>query len=43
MNTQSVVLSAFQPVYNRWLFAAAVFSSVVGIIHAYYMPEHFEM
>lgn len=39
MNTQS----AFQSAYNRWLFAAAVFSSVAGIIHAYYMPEHFEM
>lgn len=43
MNTQSVFLSAFHSVYNRWLFAAAVFSSVAGVIHAYYMPEHFEM
>lgn len=43
MNTQSVFLSALYSVYNRWLFAAAVFSSVAGIIHAYYMPEHFEM
>ncbi len=43
MNTQSVVLSVLHSVYNRWLFAAAVFSSVAGVIHAYYMPEHFEM
>ena len=43
MNTQSVFQSAFRSVYNRWLFTAAVFSSVAGIIHAYYMPEHFEM
>ncbi len=38
MNTQSI----FQPAYNRWLFAAAGLSAVAGIIHAYYMPQHFE-
>ena len=43
MNTQSVILSAFQSVYNRWLFTASLLSSVAGVIHAYYMPEHFEM
>lgn len=43
MKTQSVFLSVFQSGYNRWLFTAAFFSSVAGIIHAYYMPEHFEM
>ena len=43
MNTQSVFLSVLQPAYNRWLFAASLLSSVAGVIHAYYMPEHFEM
>lgn len=40
MNSQSAFLSSY---YNRWLFTASVLSSVAGIIHAYYMPEHFEM
>ncbi len=43
MNTQSVFLSKLQSTYNRWLFTASLLSSVAGIIHAYYMPEHFEM
>lgn len=34
---------AFASTYNRWLYIAAVASSTAGIIHAYYMPEHFEM
>ncbi len=43
MNTQSVFLSVLQSAYNRWLFTASLLSSVAGVIHAYYMPEHFEM
>lgn len=43
MNTQSVILTVLQSVYNRWLFTASLLSSVAGVIHAYYMPEHFEM
>ena len=35
MNTQSVILSTFQSVYNRWLFTAALFSVVAGAIHTY--------
>jgi hypothetical protein len=38
MNIQSV----FQSIYNRWLFTASVLSAASGIIHAYFMPEHFE-
>lgn len=37
------VRMAFASTYNRWLYMAAVASSIAGIIHAYYMPEHFEM
>lgn len=43
MDTQSVFLSVLQSAYNRWLFTASLLSSVAGVIHAYYMPEHFEM
>ena len=25
-----------------WQYAAAAFSAVAGVIHAYFMPEHFE-
>ena len=39
MNMQSI----FESAYNRWLFAAAGLSAMAGIIHAYYMPEHFEV
>ena len=39
MKTQFV----FQLASSRWLlYAAAGFSAVAGIIHAYFMPEHFE-
>lgn len=34
---------AFASRHNRWLYTAAVASSTAGIIHASYMPEHFEM
>ena len=34
---------AFASTYNRWLYTVAVASATAGIIHAYYMPEHFEM
>ena len=43
MNTHSVFLSVLQSAYTRWLFTASLLSSVAGVIHAYYMPEHFEM
>ena len=39
MNTQSVLRS----IYDRWVFVASGLSATAGIIHAYYMPEHFEM
>lgn len=39
MNTQSVLRSN----YDRWVFVASGLSVTAGIIHAYYMPEHFEM
>lgn len=39
MNTQSVLRST----YDRWVFVASGLSATAGIIHAYYMPEHFEM
>lgn len=39
MNPQSVLRST----YDRWVFVAAGLSTTAGIIHAYYMPEHFEM
>ena len=32
-----------QSAYSRWLlYTAAGFSALAGIIHAYFMPEHFE-
>jgi len=37
------IRSALGSVHNRWLYTAAVASAVAGIIHAYYMPEHFDM
>ena len=37
------VRMAFASVHNRWVYTAAVASATAGIIHAYYMPEHFEM
>lgn len=39
MNPQSVLRST----YDRWVFVASGLSATAGIIHAYYMPEHFEM
>jgi hypothetical protein len=38
MNTQSF----FQSAHNRWLFIASLLSAASAIIHAYFMPEHFE-
>ena len=39
MKTQSY----FESAYSRWLlYAAAGCSTLAGIIHAYFMPEHFE-
>lgn len=39
LKTQISFLSSLSP----WQYVAAVSSAVAGIIHAYYMPEHFEM
>ncbi len=35
------VRRALASIHNRRLYAAALASSTAGIIHAYYMPEHF--
>ena len=33
----------FQSTSSRWrLYAASGFSATAGVIHAYFMPEHFE-